>query len=84
MGAADFEKTDRRGAVNFASAAAEADVERLIYLGGLGEGDDLSPHLPANYDLVTIRDWPVTPVAVDLIWGTALSAAVAIRAYSIY
>ncbi len=34
---ADFAARDRRGARNFADAAAAAGVERLIYLGGLGQ-----------------------------------------------
>ncbi len=32
----DFAERDRRAASNFAAAAAEAEVGRLIYLGGLG------------------------------------------------
>ncbi len=33
----DFAERDRRAASNFGSAAADAQVKRLIYLGGLGE-----------------------------------------------
>jgi uncharacterized protein YbjT (DUF2867 family) len=51
LGAGDFEATDREGARNFAKAAAEAGVKRLIYLGGLGEGDDLSPHLRSRQEV---------------------------------
>lgn len=51
MGAADFERIDREGAKNFAAAAAESGVKRLIYLGGLGEGDDLSPHLRSRQEV---------------------------------
>ncbi len=41
-----FEETERRGAENFASAARECGVRRIVYLGGLGEDDQqLSPHL---------------------------------------
>ena len=39
-----FEEKDRQAASNFAQAARTADVRRIIYLGGLGEGA-LSPHL---------------------------------------
>ena len=39
----DFVEADLRGATNFAEAAAEVGVERIIYLGGLGEGK--SEHL---------------------------------------
>ena len=32
-------------ATNFALAAREANVRRIIYLGGLAHGQDLSPHM---------------------------------------
>jgi len=63
----DFEERDRTAATNFAAAASGADIDRVIYLGGLGEtGDDLSPHLRSrqeveqllgrgSYDLTTLR-----------------------------
>jgi uncharacterized protein YbjT (DUF2867 family) len=42
----DFEVEERAAARNFARAAARAGVKRIIYLGGLGDGDtDLSAHL---------------------------------------
>jgi uncharacterized protein YbjT (DUF2867 family) len=64
---ADFEERDRRAARNFARAASGAGVERVVYLGGLGEErDDLSAHLRSRreveailaegeYDLTTLR-----------------------------
>jgi len=63
----DFEERDRTAATNFAAAASGAGVDRVIYLGGLGEtGDNLSPHLRSrqeveqllgrgSYDLTTLR-----------------------------
>lgn len=62
-----FEQRDTTAADNFAAAASEAGVDRVIYLGGLGEtGPDLSPHLRSRrdveerlrqgaYDLTTFR-----------------------------
>lgn len=47
-GDAGFEERDRRGALNFARAAKAAGVERIIYLGGLGEG--ASPHLRSRQE----------------------------------
>ena len=35
----DYAENDRRGAESFARAAREAGVRRIIYLGGLGQGD---------------------------------------------
>jgi uncharacterized protein YbjT (DUF2867 family) len=51
MGAAgSFEEKDRKAASNFAEAAQAANVRRIIYLGGLGEGA-LSPHLRSRQDV---------------------------------
>jgi uncharacterized protein YbjT (DUF2867 family) len=44
----DYAETDRRGAEAFAGAAREAGVRRIVYLGGLGEGDQLSRHLASR------------------------------------
>lgn len=46
-----FEEQDRRAAENFAKAARKAGVKRIIYLGGLGHGDDLSPHLASRQEV---------------------------------
>lgn len=42
----DYAKRDVEGAENFAAAAADAGVERIVYLGGLGEG---SEHLASRH-----------------------------------
>ncbi len=44
----DFEREERQSAENFARAAVDAGVERIIYLGGLAHGDALSPHLASR------------------------------------
>ena len=46
-----FEEEDRLGASNFAQAAREAGVRRIIYLGGLGSGAALSPHLASRQEV---------------------------------
>jgi len=47
-----FEEIDREGAANFAAAAREAGVRRIIYLGGLGDSDSgLSPHLRSRHEV---------------------------------
>jgi len=60
-GAGAFEEQDRQAAVNFARAAAEAGVRRIIYLGGLGGASDgLSPHLRSRQEVGQIlRDGTV-------------------------
>lgn len=52
-GSKDFEKDDRQAAMNFAEAARKAGVQRLIYLGGLGDDADpkLSPHLRSRHEV---------------------------------
>jgi uncharacterized protein YbjT (DUF2867 family) len=47
----DFEAEDRRAAANFARAAREAGVRRIVYLGGLGAEGDLSPHLASRQEV---------------------------------
>lgn len=52
MGSArDFERDERRAAENFAAAAGEASVRRIIYLGGLGNPEHgLSSHLRSRQE----------------------------------
>jgi uncharacterized protein YbjT (DUF2867 family) len=50
-GEGHFAELDRRAAQNFAAAAKEAGVQRIIYLGGLGAGSNLSPHLASRQEV---------------------------------
>lgn len=52
-GPTDFEEQDRQAAMNFAQAAKNAGVRRIIYLGGLGDDHDpkLSPHLRSRHEV---------------------------------
>jgi uncharacterized protein YbjT (DUF2867 family) len=62
-GTADFVERDRAGACNFAAAASAAGVARIVYLGGLGSGEDLSPHLASRQEVGRIlRDSGVPTV----------------------
>jgi uncharacterized protein YbjT (DUF2867 family) len=45
-----FAEVDRCAARCFAQAARDAGVRRIIYLGGLGSEDDLSPHLASRQE----------------------------------
>jgi len=49
--AGSFEALDRSAAVNFAQAAREAGVRHIVYLSGLGSGEDLSPHLTSRQEV---------------------------------
>lgn len=46
-----YAERDREGASNFARAAREAGVRKIIYLGGLGSGDSLSKHLNSRQEV---------------------------------
>ena len=46
-----FEDEDRRSAHAFAAAARDASVQRIIYLGGLGSGHELSAHLRSRQEV---------------------------------
>jgi len=69
---ANFAVRDRTAAKNFRDAAAEAGIERILYLGGLGSDDEeLSPHLKSRHEVGRILASGPTPV-------TELRAAVII------
>jgi uncharacterized protein YbjT (DUF2867 family) len=46
-----FEDQDRQAARNFGEAALAAGVRRIIYLGGLAQGADQSPHLRSRLEV---------------------------------
>ena len=64
MGAAGgFEETDRQAAEKFGRAARTQGVQRIIYLGGLGDAvDRLSPHLRSRQEVGEILRQSGVPV----------------------
>jgi uncharacterized protein YbjT (DUF2867 family) len=69
-----FAERDRRCAENFLAAAEKAGVQRIIYLGGLGEtGRGLSEHLTSRQEVARI-------LQSGRVQTTALRAAVIIGA----
>jgi len=50
----EFAALDRTAARNFAEAARSAGLRRVVYLGGLGSGDRLSPHLASRQEVGAI------------------------------
>ncbi|QDU93649.1 NAD(P)H-binding protein [Lignipirellula cremea] len=52
-GSNNFEEQDRQAATHFAAAAKAAGVQRIVYLGGLGDDSDpdLSPHLRSRHEV---------------------------------
>lgn len=69
--AGDYAGRDRDAARNFARAAKEAGVRRVIYLGGLGR-TGLSPHLASRAEVGRILEAegpPLTVVGAGIILG---------------
>ncbi|MFC3477806.1 NAD(P)H-binding protein [Halobacterium litoreum] len=69
----DFAERDRRAARNFVDAADAAGVERVVYLGGLGEERaELSPHLRSRREVEAIladADFELTSLRAAVIVG---------------
>ena len=61
----DFEQRDAEAATAFGHAAADAGVQQIIYLGGLGDLDDnLSAHLRSRRDVEQLLGLGGVPVTV--------------------
>lgn len=69
----DFAERDRRAARQFADAASAAGVERVVYLGGLGEErDHLSKHLRSRREVEYILsegDYALTTLRAAIVVG---------------
>jgi uncharacterized protein YbjT (DUF2867 family) len=78
-----FIERDRAAAENFRSAADEAGIERIIYLGGLGEtGKGLSRHLSSRQEVASILasgEAAVTTLRAAVIIGAGGAAFEMIR-----
>lgn len=61
-----FAEADRRAATVMAAAAAAERLDRIIYLGGLGEASDgaLSRHLKSRFEVETILRAGPVPVTI--------------------
>jgi len=69
----DFRERDRVAASAFRDAAADARVGRIVYLGGLGAGDDLSDHLASRQEVGAVLadgPTPVTEIRAAVIIGS--------------
>ncbi len=73
-GERNFESHDRVAAENFAKAAEEKGLDRIIYLGGLGhKSEKLSPHLESRHevgDVLRGGKVPVTELRAAMIVGS--------------
>lgn len=79
----DFHERDLRAAANFAETARLAGVNRIIYLGGLGDPkDSLSPHLASRQATgAALRNEgvPVTEFRAGVIVGTGSTSFEMVR-----
>ena len=79
-----FEDEDRVAARNFADAAKEAGVRRIIYLGGLGSSTaQLSPHLRSRQEVAEIlrsTGVPVIELRASIVIGSGSLSFEMIRA----
>lgn len=74
MGAgSQFRELDRTAASHFGAAAKAAGVERIIYLGGLAHGPDLSSHLSSRHEVgvaLAAAGVPVLELRASIIIGS--------------
>ncbi|ELZ77047.1 NAD(P)H-binding protein [Haloferax larsenii] len=79
----DFEERDRLAARNFVDAASAAGVERVVYLGGLGEERDrLSPHLRSRREVEHLLEsgaFELTTLRAAIIVGAGSASFEVIR-----
>lgn len=70
--ASSFEHQEALAAQVFTEAANQAGLARLFYLGGLGEGSDLSPHLRSRQltgKILSLGKTPVTEFRASIVLG---------------
>jgi uncharacterized protein YbjT (DUF2867 family) len=69
-----FDAADRQAARNFAAAAREAGVRKVVYLGGLGDSSQpLSPHLKSRHETGAVlrsTGVPVVELRASIILGS--------------
>jgi uncharacterized protein YbjT (DUF2867 family) len=78
-----FEAGEREAAANFAAAARDAGVRRIIYLGGLAHGSDLSPHMRSRAetgDVLRSSGIAVTEFQASIVIGSGSASFEMIRA----
>jgi uncharacterized protein YbjT (DUF2867 family) len=80
---ADFEVREQQAAANFARAARQAGVQRIIYLGGLAHGDGLSAHMRSRAetgDILRSSGIPVIEFQASIVIGSGSASFEMIRA----
>ena len=78
-----FEEEDRSAAHAFATAACDAGVQRIVYLGGLGSGSELSAHLRSRQEVGRIlreSGVPTIELRASIVIGSGSASFEMIRA----
>lgn len=78
-----FEAEERKAATNFAAAARQAGVRRIVYLGGLAHGDGLSTHMRSRAetgDILRSSGVPVIELQASIVIGSGSASFEMIRA----
>ncbi|HVL47198.1 MAG TPA: NAD(P)H-binding protein [Candidatus Thermoplasmatota archaeon] len=79
-----FVEKDREAARNFAAAARDAGVRRIVYLGGLGPDDaSLSPHLASRHEtggILRSSGVPVVEFRASIVLGAGSKSFEMMRA----
>ena len=78
-----FEAEERTAASNFATAARQAGVRRIIYLGGLGHGEALSRHMRSRAEtgnILRASGIPVIELQASIVIGSGSASFEVIRA----
>ena len=78
----EFETEERRAAHNFAVAAREAGVRRIVYLGGLAHGAGLSAHMRSRVEtgnILRASGIPVIELQASIVIGSGSASFEMIR-----
>jgi uncharacterized protein YbjT (DUF2867 family) len=79
----EFERLESEAARNFALAAREAGVRRIIFLGGLAHGDELSAHMRSRLEtgnILRASGVPVVELRASIVIGSGSASFELIRA----
>jgi uncharacterized protein YbjT (DUF2867 family) len=79
----EFERLESEAARNFARAARAAGVGRIIFLGGLAHGNDLSPHMRSRLEtgnILRASGVPVVELRASIVIGSGSASFELIRA----
>ena len=79
----EFERLESESARNFARAARESGVGRIVFLGGLAHGNDLSPHMRSRMEtgnILRAGGVPVVELRASIVIGSGSVSFELIRA----